>query len=249
VRIRGALHVHSSFSHDGSLTVSELARFYAQRGFHFIAMGEHSQDMNAEKVRSLVEQSAAASGGSFLVIPGIEYTCNVPGMHILGVGALSFAPDTEPRTAVRVVRQSGGFAVLAHPRRFGWQCPVELVNEIDAVEVWNVGYDGKYVPAAQAAPAFRRMKATNSKLLGVASHDLHREPGFYDVALEMDVSLLTCESVIANLRAGRYRIRSRYFSSDPHFEISWIKSAFLHLFGSQLFCLRQARALALRWSA
>jgi len=31
--------VHPSFSHDGSLTITELAHFYSVRGFQFIAIG------------------------------------------------------------------------------------------------------------------------------------------------------------------------------------------------------------------
>ncbi len=249
MRIRGALHVHSAFSHDGCLTVAELAQFYAERGFHFIAIGEHSQDMDSDKVGALVEQSAAASDGNFLVVPGIEYTCNVPGMHILGVGSLGFAPDSEPLTAARVIRESDGFAVLAHPGRLGWQCPAELARQIDAVEVWNVGYDGKFLPSVQASAAFRTMTEVNPKLLAVVSHDLHREPGFYDVGIEMEAPALTRAAALANLRSGAYQIRSRYFNSDATFEISWAKAALLSVFSRQLACLRQARALALRWSA
>jgi hypothetical protein len=249
VRIRGALHVHSTFSHDGTLSVAELAQFYAQRGFDFIAIGEHSQDMDAQKVRALVEQSSAASHPGFLVIPGIEYTCDVPGMHILGLGALLLAEDPKPLTAVRTIHESDGYAVLAHPRRFGWQCPAKLVSAMDAVEIWNVGYDGKYLPSVQALRGFREMKAANSKLLGVASHDLHREPGFYDVGIDMEVAALERAAVLANMRAGAYKISSRYFSSGPHFEISWRQSAFLHLLSAQLSHARQMRALVLRRSA
>jgi hypothetical protein len=231
------------------MTVAELARFYAARGFNFIAIGEHSQDMNGDKVRALVEQSAAVSKRDFLIVPGIEYTCNVPGMHILGVGSLGLAPDAEPLTAVRVIRESDGFAVLAHPRRLEWQCPPELVRCIDAVEVWNVAYDGKFLPSVQAPAAFQRMSEANPDLLAIASHDLHREPAFYDVAIEMEVQVLTRAAVLANLRLGAYLIHSRYFSSGPQFEISWAKTVLLRMFSSQLSYLRQARALALRWSA
>jgi len=249
MRIRGALHVHSTMSHDGTLTVAELARFYAQRGFDFIAIGEHSQDMDDRKLRALVEQSAAASHPGFLVIPGIEYTCDVPGMHIFGLGSLLLAEDSRPLTAIHTIHESDGYAVLAHPRRLGWQCPAELVGAIDAVEIWNVGYDGKYLPSVQAIRGFRQMKAANSKLLGVASHDLHRQPGFYDVGIEMEVVALERAAVLTNMRAGTYKISSRYFSSGSHFDISWMQSAFLRLLSVQISRARQVRSLVVRWPA
>lgn len=248
MHIRGALHVHSTLSHDGSLTVTELAQFYAKRRFQFVAIGEHSQDMDPAKVEALVEESAAASTLNFLVVPGIEYTCDVPGMHIFGLGAVALPSDTRPMTTVRVIHECGGFAVLAHPRRIGWQCPAELLNELDGVEVWNVGYDGKYLPSVHAPMAFRRMKQANPRLLAVAAHDLHRGPEFYDVALEMEVEVLTRDAILSALRAGAYRISSRFFRVGPRFEISWIETALLRLASAQLGYLRQARA-AMRWSA
>lgn len=249
VRIKGALHVHSELSHDGLLTIAELAGFYRGHGFDFIAIGEHSQDIGQEKAELLIDSCRKVSSDSFLAIPGIEYTCAIPGMHILGVGAVGVTEDRDPVRACRLIHEYGGWAVLAHPKRFGWTCASEVVKEIDAVEVWNVGYDGKFLPPAPAIRALREMRAINPKLLAVGSHDLHRQPGFYDLGVEMEVDSLGANSVLDNLRKGNYVMRSRFLDFDSLFRLGAVDSLYVRVIGPQLQRLRKLRNLAYRRKA
>src|SRR5450759_4376877 len=73
VRTRGALHVHSTLSRDGTMTIAELARYFKQKCYQFLAMGEHAEDLDEAKVHALREQSATNSDDQFCVIPGIEF--------------------------------------------------------------------------------------------------------------------------------------------------------------------------------
>jgi predicted metal-dependent phosphoesterase TrpH len=41
MRVRGALHVHSKLSHDGTLTISDLVQLYRRNGYQFLALGDH----------------------------------------------------------------------------------------------------------------------------------------------------------------------------------------------------------------
>jgi hypothetical protein len=95
VRTRGELRVYSTFSQDGTLTMPDLGRFYARRGLQFVAIGERSQDLDATKVRELVEQSPSTSNAGLLIVPGIEFTCGTPGVHILRMGARGMAPNAD----------------------------------------------------------------------------------------------------------------------------------------------------------
>src|SRR5207248_8883700 len=78
-----------------SLTIAELAAWYRDRGYHFIAVGEHSQDLNEPRVRELVDQSERASSADFRVIPGIEFACK-GGLHILGIGVTTLFSHLDP---------------------------------------------------------------------------------------------------------------------------------------------------------
>ncbi len=244
MRVKGALHVHSNLSHDGRMSVAEVAAFYRCRGYHFVAMGDHSQDMDAAKVRAQVADCAAHSDERFLMIAGIEYTCRQEGMHILGVGCLEVTSEHEPLPVAQLIRRSGGFAVLAHPKRFGWQASPELLQALDAAEFWNVGYDGRFLPSMLAPAAYERMLQANPKLLAVPAHDLHSPRGYYDVAVEMELPALTRQAVLQSLFAGAYRIRSRFFNSGPQPRYSAMTELYLRVGGAQLNGLRKVKRLA-----
>jgi hypothetical protein len=205
--IKGALHIHTDFSHDGELTLATVAQLYRNRGFHFVCITEHSQDMDEEKVVVLRQLAESLSGPCFRIIPGIEYSCK-DALHIVGAGCDRLLDTANPARLVRDIRAAGGFAILAHPRRIHWDCSPDLTAVLNAVEVWNVGYDGKYLPSPQALDFFNRMKALNPKLLAAVGDDLHRLEGFYPLSYHLSVNSLDRESILKELIGGRYQIGS-----------------------------------------
>lgn len=245
MRVRGALHVHSKLSRDGTMTIAELAQWYWRRGYHFLAMGEHAEDLDTAKVQALLDQSSESSNDEFCVIPGIEFAATDL-IHILGIGATNLIAKSDPQSVAREIHRQGGVAVLAHPKRMGWECPQEVLLAVDAAEIWNVGYDGKYLPASEAWRGFQRMRQSNPKLLAVASHDLHRTASFYAVAIEMVVASLSRNAILSNLQQGRYDIRSPLFRCDAKAQISKVKVASLRFLSQYLHAVRKARAVLLR---
>jgi len=211
-------------------------------------MGEHAEDLDEAKVQALREQSIENSNPGFCVIPGIEFAGNND-IHILGMGVVRLTCEKDPVAIAREIHEQGGLAVLAHPKRIGWECPAEILLAVDAVEIWNVGYDGKYLPSAKALSGFRSMQQINPKLLPVASHDFHRMASFYDVAIEMDVASLSPHAILCNLRQGCYGIRSPLFRCDPKGPMSRMKAVSLRLLSRQLSNIRKARTMLLRWFA
>ena len=248
MRIRGALHVHSKLSRDGTMTIAELAHWYRRNGYQFLAIGEHAEDLNEASLRALREQSTENSNDGFCVIPGIEFAGNGD-IHILGIGVARLIREKDPLAVIEGVHKQGGFAILAHPKRIGWECPPQVLLAVDAAEIWNVGYDGKYLPSAQALSGFRRMQEINPKLLAVASHDFHRTSSFYDVAIDMEVASLSPGTILRNLQQGCYGIRSRFFRADSSARLSRPKLVSLRLLAGQLTNLRRARSVLLRWSS
>lgn len=125
--------------------------------------------------------------------------------------------------------------------------PGDILHAVDVVELWNVGYDGKFLPSARALGGFAAMRQGNPQLSAVAGHDLHRPESFYDMSLEMDVSQLFAPAVLENLRCGRYEIRSRFFHTSSDATISPAKAACLRVASGQPRNLRCARSLGLEW--
>ncbi len=223
------------------MTVPQLAEWYRGRRYQFIAMGEHSQDLTEEKIAFLKELSTEHSDGQFRIFPGIEFTCR-GGIHIFAPGTTSLIGETDPVTVAREIRARGGFSILAHPQRLKWNCPPEVLQSVDAVEFWNVAYDGKFLPPRRAPLEFRKMRGINPHLRAIAGHDLHLPGGFYDVAIEMEVSELSLQSVLRVLDAGSYDIRSRFFATDSQARLSWGRAALLRWASWQLDTARRTRS-------
>ncbi len=239
---KGALHVHSKLSHDGTLTVPDLAQFYQQRGYEFVCVSEHSQDMNEARILDLKALCARASTPQFCIIPGIEYSCST-GLHIVGAGCTALVDTTDPVKVVEEIHAQGGFAVLAHPKRIDWRCAEELISVLDAVEVWSIGYDGKFLPAPIAVKAVGVMQDANPAILLVAGHDLHRTEAFYDAAVIVKTDELSREAVLDSLRAGQYRIQSSLFVAEARMRFSYRHYLWLRALNFPLQIFRRARAV------
>lgn len=248
MHIKGAVHIHSKLSRDGTMTIAELALWYRRNGYQFVAMGEHAEDLDEPKVEALRQQSTENSGEEFCVVPGIEFAVTRD-LHIVGIGVVSLIREKDPVTVVKRIHEQGGFAILAHPKRIGWECPADVLLAVDAAEIWNVGYDGKYLPSPKSMTGFRRMRQINPKLLAVASHDFHRTAAFYDVAVAMDLASLSPEAILRHLKQGSYRIRSPFFRCDPEARMSGAKAAFVGHLSQQLINMRKVRTALLRWSS
>lgn len=241
MHIRGALHVHSTLSRDGTMTIQELARYFKQKGYQFLGMGEHAEDLDEAKVQALLKQAVANSDDEFCVIPGIEFAVTSQ-IHIVGIGVFDLIRLENPVYVAEHVGKQSGMSILAHPRRAGWDCPAEVLCALDAVEIWNIGYDGKYLPSAKALPAFERMRHINPKLHAIASHDFHRRESFYDVAIEMAVNALSRDPIIQNLKRGAYSVRSPFFNCASDGRTSAAGAALVRHLSGQLERVRRARS-------
>jgi hypothetical protein len=241
VRIRGAVHIHSTLSRDGTMTIAELATYFKQRGFQFLAISEHAEDMDGKKIEALVEQSAANSADEFCVIAGLEFAVTRQ-IHIVAVGITSLIELESPVYVAERVREHGGFSILAHPRRLAWDCPPDVLHAVDAAEVWNIGNDGKYLPSAKALPAFSRMREINPHLYAMGSHDFHRRASFYELAVELDVNAIARDPILQTLKRGDYVVRSPFFNCDSNGRVSAGGALVRHV-SAPLETLRHVRAV------
>jgi hypothetical protein len=243
MRAKGALHVHSDLSHDGKMSLPCVAEFYRSRGYSFVAMGEHSQDMSADSVKRLVTQCASLSDAGFCMIPGIEFTCTPTALHVLGVGVVQLTSEVDPVRVAQHISGNDGFVILAHPSRLGWAFSPELWDAVHAVEVWNVGYDGKYFPRKDALAQFQGVRHRHPHLMAVGSHDLHQPGGYYEVTVEMQVAALSRDAILAQLHSGQFQIASRWFHCESNGYVRRREQVYLGMLGPNLVYARRLR----RW--
>jgi hypothetical protein len=132
--MRFDLHVHSTYSRDGTAHPGDIVRRCRQLGLSGVAITDHN-----EIEGSLAVQVMGRAVG-LLVVTGVEVSTSEG--HVLAYGVRELIPRglTAAETVERV-RAAGGVAVAAHPRRFPSGVGLGLAERVafDAVEVLNGG--------------------------------------------------------------------------------------------------------------
>jgi len=127
------------------MSLDGIAKLGERLGARAVVMSEHDYHFTPVKWDEYVAACSSASTDRCVVIPGIEYSSPDDEFHVLSVGTPHFhgarriLADT-----LAAVRAEGGATVLAHPSRkncFGKVTP-ELLDNLDAIEIWNRKTDG-----------------------------------------------------------------------------------------------------------
>lgn len=207
--VKGALHIHSTFSADGEVSLEHIKALFQQDGFHFLAVCEHQHDINERMYSTLVEECRRLSDSRFLLIPGIEFNCYRN--HILGVGITAYSPSVSEDEVVPWIHAHQGFAVWAHPRKHQFQLPDHIVDAIDGIEIWNSKSDGKYAPHPEVLRYFRARAVKRPMLRAVCSVDFHFRTQFRNVPVYCETEDLTTQAILTSLKEGRYCVQTRSF--------------------------------------
>ena len=210
--VKGAFHVHSTFSGDGEVPLTDIKQMFMQDGFNVVAICEHQHDMDTTKFRGLIEECDRLSDTGFLMIPGIEFNCYRN--QILGIGIDDYRPSVAADEVVPWIKDHGGFAVWAHPKKNEYCLPEHVVDELDGIEIWNSKFDGKYAPREEVVRYYRTRQANRPQLRAICSIDYHFRAQFRHLPMYCEVSSLTADQVVESLRAGRY------FSKTAAFRLS-----------------------------
>lgn len=218
--VKGILHVHSRFSYDGKNTLEEIARHAIARGYSFVGMAEHSDTLNQEIMSTYVKSCAEVSSSSLLIIPGIEFTCDNK-LHLIGLGVRHYTDIKNPMDLARFIRQEGKLSIVAHPARYKYQIPSGLGDLIDGIEVWNAGYDGRFVPNSNSLRLWDRLRCSNGDLLAFGGQDLHRISNHIHIEISLFCDSLSEENIFAALKRGKFSISNPYFKLKPDERYAW----------------------------
>ena len=220
--LRGIIHVHSDFSRDGMHSVADLAAFARESGFRFVGLTDHAEDLIPKDIHNLQRECEEYSDESCLIIPGLEFRCSGD-IHILGLAVTQEITSDDPVTVAGQIQHLGGIAILAHPSRNGYQCPAELYRVLNGIEIWNTGYDGRFVPPLANIRLLQEARAGNTNVLAFGGADLHafyRPPG---VVLELSTNgagQIDTEVVLQGLRRGGFSVCGKYLSFRANPELN-----------------------------
>lgn len=127
--MKADMHIHTTFSSDGSIDPYEAVEVAVERGFGCIAISDH----NSFEAYDLIKDD-----GRLIVVPAIEVSSSEG--HILAYGIdREIQPRLSARETIEEIHDAGGYAFAAHPYRWwsGLGEEATLSNPFDGIEAGN----------------------------------------------------------------------------------------------------------------
>ncbi len=127
------LHIHSSYSLDGSNNPKEIIKHARKLGLDGIAITDHNEIKG-----SLEAVKYAKSLTDFVVVPGIEIS-TMDG-HLIGLGITEPVEKGLPtKETIELITDLGGITIAPHPYRFWSGLGDDIIksNDFAAIEVMN----------------------------------------------------------------------------------------------------------------
>lgn len=209
MEIKGILHCHSTHSYDAKLSLPELKALLQQNGVRVACMTEHTDELTKDRAQAFIQECEKLSDDTFMFIPGFEVPYKRT--HILLVGMREFFGSYAPElSALKLWTRKASFVVLAHPVRNAFMVEDGLLEQIDALEVWNQQYDGKRVPRTRSLRLLEKLRIKKETLLATGGVDFHRKEHFGAPIVTLSVDTFTESAIIEKLKMGAYVI------SSPH---------------------------------
>ena len=207
MEIKGILHAHSTYSYDAKLSLRELKELCIKNGVQFVCMTEHVDEMTPERAVDFVRECAVLTDETFCFIPGFEVPYK--SAHILMIGMREFLGNYAP--TIKVLKEwtdKASFVVLAHPVRNDFIVEKGLLQEIDALEVWNQQYEGKRVPRTRSILLLEKLREQKPLLIATGGVDFHRTEHFGTPFVTLSVESLNETAIIEKLTTGAFIVAS-----------------------------------------
>jgi hypothetical protein len=239
MRLKGALHLHTTLSHDGKLSLDELVAFLKSRGYAFICITEHSYDIDKSDMESLTEKCLKMSSREFMIIPGIEFRCH-DDIDILGYGVTEPIDSENPATVIAHIRKHHGVPVLAHPTVRDYPLERDWVVLLDGAELWN-NQEGKFLPQARTFKRIWEFQSWQPSLKVFFGLDLHRPGPYFPIATVIESPENSRNEILKALADGRFTLDSPYLKLDSSGKIGIFVKAYIFIGSAILNMIRKLR--------
>lgn len=193
----GDVHVHSSHSHDGKNTITELSKKAKKLGFSYLVITDHSHSITDKEDWEKVEEECKRNiDQNFICMFGEEVSCDAfnrpdggydfDSSHLLSyniskpIGSKGPINDRwpdvpDPRDAVDVVHKQGGFCFAAHSfgtkvMGYRWN---EWNNIPDGLVIWSYVHNGDKEPNKDALKWWQKLLNESKAVYGIGDSDAH----------------------------------------------------------------------------
>jgi len=200
------IHAHTTYSSYGRLSPPELAQVARRFGYDAVLVADDFEHEHEERLARLVAECRSIS--QCLMVPGCERT--VRGYDLLSLGIDRWVDDPDVRIWCNKVRSAGGITAIAHPVRYDHMVPADLIEAVDAIEVWNsrLIYEGNCGPnpLSYGLLGDGRYPLCSQDLLG----------GWPSaVGIQIDRKCASAADILSCLRRGDYRMTNGVMTFGP----------------------------------
>jgi hypothetical protein len=212
IAINGLLHIHSSYSYDGEVSLQQLRDLCKNSGYKFITLTEHAKNMSKDKMKMLVLECNSLSSADLTFIPGLEFDCDGD-YHILALGIEEYIETANPKEVISKIHELGGIAILAHVSYYD-RIPYDVLASLDGIEIWNIKYDGKYAPKLKNFKILKKFKEINPNIICYGGLDLHEINEFKKLLINVrtrSVDSKDSKKILTALKAGNFHITNGLF--------------------------------------
>jgi hypothetical protein len=192
------IHAHTTYSADGELSPHQLALIACKRGFDAVLLSDHFESLQKETFASLV--AACRNIPECLMVPGYERSFR--GYHVLALGVDYWFDDRDILSWCDKVRGAGGITAVAHPVRYNHVIPADILEAVDAVEVWN----SKFVYDGELGPNPQSYRLLGNHRYPLCSQDLHAARHASPVGVRLATNCANAAGIISCLQRGQYRM-------------------------------------------
>lgn len=223
----GAIHIHSSYSHDSKDSLETLHARCVERGIRFLGMTDHAEDLNEEIFKTYVQHCNSVSDGRVKIIPGLEYRfAGLKGMHLFALGLREWIDPQTPEQFFEQTRDTAQMTVLAHPILPKYTIPQVVLDNVDAIEVWNAGYNTRYLPDPKAIEIYRSIQNRREGVFATVGLDQHDSENDRELRIELPT---VTDDPIATIRRGQFKNVGKTMKFDSRANFSKVGFSSLKL--------------------
>jgi hypothetical protein len=216
--VYGAIHMHSDFSHDGKDSLETLRTTCIERGIGFVGMTDHAEDLDAQIFDGYRCRCAELSGPELAIIPGLEFRFEGwKGLHLLAFGLKEWIEPRTPAEFFEQTRDRCSMTMLAHPVLARYRIPDVVLDNIDAIEVWNGTYNTRYLPDPKSIRLVHALNRRRPEVVATAGLDQHDSRNDRELRVVLPAP---SPDPLGELRAGRFENVGRTMRLDSRANLS-----------------------------
>lgn len=210
--VYGAIHIHSDFSHDGRDSLETVRATCMERGVGFVAMTDHAEDLNRTVYDAYRSRCSQLSEPGFTMVPGLEYRFpGLKGLHLLALDLREWIEPTTPAEFFEQARGRASMTILAHPVLTHHEIPDVVLENVDAIEIWNGNYNTRYLPDPKSIRMVQEVRRRRPELVATVGLDQHDSRNDRELRVVLPSA---SPDPVAELRAGRFENVGRTMRFD-----------------------------------